>query len=409
MNDKELFTLIEAEASRQLQHLELIASENYVSKDVLKAQGSILTNKYAEGYPGKRYYGGCEFIDQIESLAIDRATKLFGCAFANVQPHSGTEANLAAYNAVLKPGDKILAMSLSSGGHLSHGTNLSLSGKIYQTYFYDVNPQTEILDYDALEKMALEIVPQLLIVGASAYSRLIDYQRCKEIAVKCGAVLLVDMAHVAGLIAAKVIPSCFPYADIVTSTTHKTLRGPRGGLILTNDPLLNAKINKSVFPGIQGGPLMHVIAAKAVCFKEAMSEGFINYQKQVIKNARVLSEKFQELGYRIISGKTENHLFMIDVFAKFNMTGKRAEELLESVGITVNKNSIPHDLNKPNLTSGIRIGTPYLTTLGFKEETMEEIALLIDEVLKGNDASFKAPLLISRVQEIIRNNVLKSE
>ncbi|MCR3906092.1 MAG: serine hydroxymethyltransferase [Tenericutes bacterium] len=377
--------IILKEKKRQEEHIELIASENFVSQAVLDAQGSILTNKYAEGYPKKRYYGGCEFVDEIETFAIERLKELFDAKYVNVQPHSGSQANMAVYQALLKPGDTILGMSLSEGGHLTHGFHLNFSGKFYKSVFYGVDENTEMINYDKVLEVAKETKPQLIIAGASAYSRFIDFKKFREIADEVGAYLHVDMAHIAGLVAAGVHPSPMPYAHAVTSTTHKTLRGPRGGIILTNDEEAAKKINKAVFPGVQGGPLMHVIAAKAVSFKEALEPAFIEYQKQVVKNAKVLSEELTKLGYRIVSGGTDNHLMLVDVKQKLGITGLDAERTLEKAGITCNKNGLPFDKEKPAYGSGIRLGTPAVTTRGFKENEMRLIADWIDQVLKNKD------------------------
>ena len=383
--DLEIFEAVQKETNRQQYHLELIASENFVSKAVLEAQGSVLTNKYAEGYAGKRYYGGCEYIDEVENIAKDRLKKLFNVKFVNVQPHSGSQANMGAYRAILKPNDKILGMALDHGGHLTHGYKLSFSGQDYQSFFYGVSSETEMIDYDEVERIALEVKPNVIVAGASAYPRQIDFKRFKEIADKVGALLMVDMAHIAGLVAAGLHQNPCNYADIVTSTTHKTLRGPRGGIILTNNEEIAKKVDKNVFPGIQGGPLMHVICAKAVAFKEALSEEFNEYQNQVIKNSKVLADTFIKLGYHVISNGTDNHLLLLDVKSKTGLNGKQAEELLGRVNITVNKNTIPNDTEKPFLASGIRIGTPAITTRGFKEEDMVEIAQLIDKTLNNNE------------------------
>lgn len=383
--DLEIFEAVQKETNRQQYHLELIASENFVSKAVLEAQGSVLTNKYAEGYAGKRYYGGCEYIDEVENIAKDRLKKLFNVKFVNVQPHSGSQANMGAYRAILKPNDKILGMALDHGGHLTHGYKLSFSGQDYQSFFYGVSSETEMIDYDEVERIALEVKPNVIVAGASAYPRQIDFKRFKEIADKVGALLMVDMAHIAGLVAAGLHQNPCDYADIVTSTTHKTLRGPRGGIILTNNEEIAKKVDKNVFPGIQGGPLMHVICAKAVAFKEALSEEFNEYQNQVIKNSKVLADTFIKLGYHVISNGTDNHLLLLDVKSKTGLNGKHAEELLGRVNITVNKNTIPNDTEKPFLASGIRIGTPAITTRGFKEEDMVEIAQLIDKTLNNNE------------------------
>lgn len=381
--DYEVYKAINLEKERQQNHLELIASENYVSSEVLEAQGSILTNKYAEGYPNKRYYGGCENVDVIENLAKERLKKLFNVSYVNVQPHSGSQANMAAYRALIRKGDKILGMALDHGGHLSHGYSLSFSGQDYQSYFYGVDSITERIDYDEVERIAMEVKPQLIIAGASAYPRAIDFKRFREIADKVGAYLLVDMAHIAGLVAAGLHMNPCPYAHVVTSTTHKTLRGPRGGIILTNEENIANAIDKNVFPGVQGGPLMHVIAAKAVAFQEDLQEDFVIYQKQVMKNAKVLSEALMNKGYHVISNGTDNHLLLLDVKSKTGLNGKEAEKLLGKAYITVNKNTIPNDKEKPFLASGIRLGTPALTTRGFKEKEMRLVADLIDEVLSN--------------------------
>ncbi|HAX02069.1 MAG: serine hydroxymethyltransferase [Tenericutes bacterium GWC2_34_14] len=373
--------IILKEKNRQEEHIELIASENFVSQAVLDAQGSILTNKYAEGYPKKRYYGGCEFVDEIESLAIERLKALFQVKYANVQPHSGSQANMAVYMALMNPGDRLLGMSLAEGGHLTHGFNLNFSGKLYQSFFYGVDEKTECIDYDRVLEIALEVKPKVIVAGASAYSRIIDFKRFREIADAVGAYLHVDMAHIAGLVAAGVHPSPFPYAHVVSSTTHKTLRGPRGGIILTNDEDIAKKIDKTVFPGIQGGPLMHVIAAKAVAFNEALNPDFIEYQKQVVKNAHVLSSELISFGYRVVSGGTDNHLMLVDVKSKHQMTGLDAERLLHKVSITCNKNGVPFDKEKPAYASGIRLGTPAVTTRGFKEDDMKLVAKWIDQAL----------------------------
>ena len=377
--------IILKEKNRQEQHIELIASENFVSQAVLDAQGSILTNKYAEGYPKKRYYGGCEFVDEIESLAIERLKALFKANYVNVQPHSGSQANMAVYMALMNPGDRILGMSLAEGGHLTHGFSLNFSGKLYQSFFYGVDEKTETIDYDRVLEIAKEVKPKLIVAGASAYSRIIDFKRFREIADEVGAYLHVDMAHIAGLVAAGLHPSPMPYAHVVTSTTHKTLRGPRGGIVLTNDAEIAKKIDKTVFPGIQGGPLMHVIAAKAVAFKEALSESFVDYQKQVILNAKTLANELIKLGYRVVSGGTDNHLMLVDVKSKHQMTGLDAEKLLHKVSITCNKNGVPFDKEKPAYASGIRLGTPAVTTRGFKEKEMILIAHWIDRALSNRN------------------------
>ena len=383
--DKELFEIVQEELNRQQTHIELIASENFVSEAVLETDGSALTNKYAEGYPGKRYYGGCKFVDKAENLAIERIKKLFNVEYANVQAHSGSTANMAAYRAILEPNDKVLGMALDQGGHLTHGHPLSFSGIDYDFYPYYVDKETETIDYDELEKKALEIKPKLIVAGASAYPRIIDFKRFKEICDKVDALFMVDMAHIAGLVAAKLHPNPCEYADIVTSTTHKTLRGPRGGIVLTNDKKIAKKVNRVVFPGIQGGPLMHIIAAKAVAFKEALADDFIDYQKQVIKNSKAFAEKFIKLGYHVVSNGTDNHLLLLDVLSKTKMSGKKAEKLLDKANITCNKNTIPYDTKKPFVTSGIRLGTPAMTTRGFKEEDFIEVAILIDMILSNPD------------------------
>ncbi|XFA98423.1 serine hydroxymethyltransferase [Candidatus Izemoplasma sp. B36] len=384
--DNDLFQVIQKEVNRQETHIELIASENFVSKSVLEADGSVLTNKYAEGYPGKRYYGGCEFVDEAENLAIERIKKLFDVKYANVQAHSGSTANMGAYRAIIEHGDKVMGMALDQGGHLTHGHPLSFSGIDYEFYPYFVNKETETIDYDELERQALEIKPKLIVAGASAYPRIIDFKRFKEICDKVGALFMVDMAHIAGLVAAKLHPNPCEYADIVTSTTHKTLRGPRGGIILTNDEEIAKKVNRVIFPGIQGGPLMHIIAAKAAAFGEALSEDFVIYQQQVVKNAKVFSDKFIELGYHVVSGGTDNHLLLLDVLSKAKMSGKKAERLLGLANITCNKNTIPYDTKKPFVTSGIRLGTPAMTTRGFKENDFVEVAILVDMILSNPDS-----------------------
>ena len=378
--DADLFAAMEQEAQRQEEHIELIASENYTSPAVMEAQGSVLTNKYAEGYPGKRYYGGCEYVDVVEQLAIDRAKQLFGADYANVQPHAGSQANAAVFQALVKPGETVLGMSLAHGGHLTHGASVNFSGKIYNAVQYGLNPETGLIDYDEVERLAVEHQPKMIIAGFSAYSQVLDFARFRAIADKVGAYLFVDMAHVAGLVAAGVYPNPVPFADVVTTTTHKTLRGPRGGVILMKAEHEKA-LNSAIFPGLQGGPLMHVIAAKAVAFKEAASPEFRAYQEQVVANARVLSRVLsEERGLRIVSGRTESHVFLIDLRAK-NITGKEAEAALGRAHITVNKNGIPNDPQKPMVTSGIRIGTPAMTTRGFTEIEAEEVAHLIADVL----------------------------
>ena len=372
------------ERIRQEESIELIASENYVSNDILKLQGSILTNKYAEGYPSKRYYGGCENIDVIENLAIKYACKLFSCKYANVQPHSGSSANMAVFKALLNPHDKILSMDLNNGGHLTHGAKVSFSGIDYEIVNYYLDKKTEMLNYEIIEEIALKEKPKLIIAGASAYSRIIDFARFKEIANKVGALLMVDMAHIAGLVGAGLHPSPFPYADVVTSTTHKTLRGPRGGLILTNDEQIIKKINKMVFPGIQGGPLEHVIAAKCQCFYEAMQPEFKDYAQNVIKNCKVLCNTLKEEGIKIVSGTTDNHLVLVNV-KSIGLTGKMAEEILAKINITVNKNMIPGDTENPSITSGLRLGSAAMSSRGLKEDDFINIGLIISEALKNYD------------------------
>lgn len=378
--DPEVSKAIDQELNRQRNKLELIASENIVSKAVMAAQGSVLTNKYAEGYPGKRYYGGCEYVDVVEQLAIDRAKELFGAGYANVQPHSGAQANMAVFFALLTPGDTVMGMNLTDGGHLTHGSPVNMSGKYFEIVPYGVSEKTEMLDYDEIQRIANECKPKLIVAGASAYARTIDFQRMAEIAHSVGAYLMVDMAHIAGLVAAGLHPSPVPYADVVTTTTHKTLRGPRGGLILCKDEEFGKQFNKAIFPGIQGGPLMHVIAAKAVALKEALSPEFKAYAQQIVKNAKVLADTLQADGFRIVSGGTDNHLMLVDLTSK-NITGKLAQNLLDEVGITANKNTIPFEKLSPFVTSGIRLGSPALTTRGFKEEDMVEVANIIALVL----------------------------
>ncbi len=381
--DDELWNAMQAEEKRQEAHIELIASENYTSPRVMEAQGSVLTNKYAEGYPGKRYYGGCEFVDIAEQLAIDRAKELFGAAYANVQPHSGSQANSAVFMALLKPGDTVLGMSLAHGGHLTHGASVNFSGKIYHAVQYGLNPETGLIDYDEVEALAVEHKPKMIIAGFSAYSQELDFARFREIADKIGAFLFVDMAHVAGLVAAGVYPDPIPHAHVVATTTHKTLRGPRGGLILAcDDADLQKKLNSAVFPGGQGGPLMHVIAAKAVCFKEAMSDEFKTYQKQVVKNASAMADVFVERGFDVVSGGTKNHLFLLSLI-KQDITGKDADAALGRAHITVNKNAVPNDPRSPFVTSGLRIGTPAITTRGFGEAECRDLAGWICDILEN--------------------------
>ncbi|MDY4144395.1 MAG: serine hydroxymethyltransferase [Oscillospiraceae bacterium] len=385
MSDPELYGAMKKELERQRDHIELIASENFTSRAVMEAMGSHLTNKYAEGYPGARYYGGCEYVDIVEQLAIDRAKELFGAEHANVQPHSGSQANVAVYLALLKPGDTILGMDLSHGGHLTHGSKASISGKYFNACFYGVDPETEMIDYEKAMQTAGECKPKLIIAGASAYSRVIDFKKMREIADEVGAYLMVDMAHIGGLVAAGVHPSPVPYADVVTSTTHKTLRGPRGAIILCRDEL-KKKINSAVFPGTQGGPLMHIIAGKAVCFKEAMSEDFKAYQRQTVKNAAVLADTLSAGGIRIVSGGTDNHLMLADTMS-LGRTGNEVQELLDRAHITANKNSIPFDTQSVKLTSGMRFGTPAVTTRGMGEGEMREIGkMLVDVIKRGEDA-----------------------
>lgn len=399
-NDSELFEAITLELDRQQSHIELIASENFVSKAVLEAQGSVLTNKYAEGYPGRRYYGGCEFVDMAENLARDRVKKLFNVKYANVQAHSGSTANMGAYRAIIKHGDTVLGMSLDHGGHLTHGHPLNFSGIDYKFVSYGVHPVTEQIDYEELERIAEETKPALIVAGASAYPRKIDFARFKEICDKVGAKLMVDMAHIAGLVAAGLHQNPCEYADIVTSTTHKTLRGPRGGIILTNNFELYKEINKVVFPGIQGGPLMHVIAAKAMAFKEALEPEFITYQEQVIKNAKALSDEMMELGFRVVSGGTDNHLILVEVKSLTGLTGKDAEKLLDEVNITCNKNTVPNDTEKPFITSGIRLGSPAVTTRGFKEKDMKLVAQLIYNTLMNPEDSNVLDAVREEVQKL---------
>ena len=383
--DPRIKEILKKEEERQQNNIELIASENYTSKAVRELAGSIFTNKYAEGYPGKRYYGGCEYIDEMENLAIEYACKLFDVKYANVQPHCGSSANMAVYRALLEPGDKVMGMNLSHGGHLTHGNKMSFSGQDYEIVSYDLNLETEELDYEAIKKLALEEKPKMIIAGASAYAKKIDFQKFAEIAHELGAYLFVDMAHIAGLVSAHLHQNPCLYADVVTSTTHKTLRGPRGGIILTNDEEIAKKINKAVFPGIQGGPLEHIIAAKAECFYEALQPSFKEYQEQVLKNMQVLCETLKEEGFVLISGGSENHLVLVDVKSSVGMTGKEAEELLDQIHITVNKNTIPNETEKPTVTSGIRVGSAAMTTRGFREEEFKKVGHFIAEALKNKD------------------------
>ena len=397
MSDQPIFNIINEEYQRQTKHIELIASENYTSEDVMKAQGSILTNKYAEGYPGDRYYGGCEVVDKIEDLAIQRLKSLFNAKYANVQPHSGSQANAAVFQALLKPGDKILSLSLNEGGHLTHGYPLNFSGKVYQSFHYSLDPKTEMLDYDEILNIAKIVRPKLIITGYSSYSRFIDFEKFRSIADEVGAYLHADIAHISGLVAANLHPSPLPYAHVVTSTTHKTLRGPRGGIIMTNDEMVAKKVDKSVFPGMQGGPLMHVIAGKAIAFLEASKPEFKAYQQQVLNNAKALAQAFKKLGYRVISGDTDNHLLVIDVYEKYQITGLEAQNTLDSIYITTNKNNIPFDTQKPKYGSGLRLGTPAVTTRGMIEEDMNRIAAWIDDALKN----FQDPATLSRLRNEI--------
>jgi len=400
-SDPEIFSSIQKEFVRQQNHIELIASENIVSKAILEAQGSVLTNKYAEGYSGKRYYGGCEFVDIAEDLAIERVKKLFNCNFANVQPHSGAQANAAVFLALIKPGDTILGMGIDQGGHLTHGAAPAMSGKWFNAIAYGVRKDNGLIDYDQVRDLAIKHKPKLIIAGGSAYSRIIDFKIFKDIAKEVGAYFLVDMAHFSGLVAGGVYPNPIEYADVITSTTHKVLRGPRGGLILTNNEELAKKFNSAVFPGLQGGPLMHVIAAKAICFKEALSDDFKSYAKAVVANAKILSETLKNLGYTIFSGGTDTHLILLDL-RPFKLTGKDASDSLGRANITCNKNGIPYDDQKPWITSGIRLGTPACTTRGFSLNEFKTVGVLIDQVLKGliNNNSDKAE---KEVKEKIKN------
>ena len=384
--DPKIKDALKKEMKRQQDNIELIASENYVSKSVLELQGSIFTNKYAEGYPAKRYYGGCENVDTVEDLAIEYAKELFHAEYANVQPHSGSSANMAVYRALLLPGDKVMGLNLSHGGHLTHGNPVNFSGLDYQFISYQLNPDTEMLDYEEIRRIALEERPQMIVAGASAYSRAIDFKKFSEIAHEVGAYLFVDMAHIAGLVAAGLHQNPVEYADVVSSTTHKTLRGPRGGIILTNHEEIIKKINKTIFPGIQGGPLMHVIAAKAECFYEALQPEFKTYQEQVIRNAKALAQTLQDEGFKIISGGTDNHLMLVDVKSTLGITGRVAEEVLDQIHITVNKNTIPNETESPFKTSGIRLGTPAMTTRGLKEKDFEEIGHIIANALRNRES-----------------------
>jgi glycine hydroxymethyltransferase len=394
--DREVYDAIKGEEERELSKIVLIASENYVSRAVLEAQGSVFTNKYAEGYPNRRYYGGCEFADVVENLAVERAKKLFGCEHVNVQPHSGSSANMAVYFSVLQPGDTILGMALPHGGHLTHGASVSFSGTLYKSFSYGVDKRTELLDYDELDRLAVEHKPKMIVAGYSAYSRVLDFARFRKIADKVGAYLMADIAHIAGLVAAGEHPSPVPYADFVTTTTHKTLRGPRGGMIMCTEKFARA-VDKVIFPGIQGGPLVHVIAAKAVAFKEALLPEFKDYQRQVVKNARALAKRLTEDGFRIVSGGTDNHLMLVDLSPK-NITGRDAETALDAAGITVNKNSIPYDQKPPVTTSGIRLGTPIVTTRGMREREMKIIGDLICDALSNGGSPEKLAAIKERTK-----------
>lgn len=405
--DIELKKILQKEKKRQNQNIELIASENYTSLAVRELQGSILTNKYAEGYSGKRYYGGCQYIDMIEDKACEYVTKLFNVKYANVQPHSGSSANMAVYRALLNHGDTVMGMNLSDGGHLTHGYSLNFSGSDYHIVDYRLNLETEMLDYDEIEALALKVKPKMIIAGASAYPRKIDFKRFKEIASKVGAYLMVDMAHIAGLVAANLHENPCLYADVVTSTTHKTLRGPRGGLILTNSEEIIKKINKVIFPGIQGGPLMHVIGGKAQCFYEAMQPEFITYQQQVIKNIQALAQVFLSHKVKLVSGGTDNHLILVDVYNTFNITGADAEVLLDKIHITVNKNTIPNETEKATIASGIRIGSPAMTTRGFKEEDFRIVARIIDKCFKNKDNEEEIEKLKEEVLNLTKKFPLK--
>ncbi|MEG0330549.1 MAG: serine hydroxymethyltransferase [Longicatena sp.] len=408
MNDKKIQEAIEQEAKRQLYNIELIASENYVSKDVLEAAGSILTNKYAEGYPSKRYYGGCVNVDVVEELARNRAMELFHAEHANVQPHSGSQANMGVYMALLQPGDTVLGMNLTAGGHLTHGHPLNFSGTLYNFVDYGVNADDERIDYEEVRRVALETKPKLIVAGASAYPRIIDFKKFREIADEVGAYFMVDMAHIAGLVAADLHPSPVPYADFVTTTTHKTLRGPRGGLILCKKEYA-ALLDKKVFPGMQGGPLMHIIAAKAVCLEEAASSEFKDYAKQIILNCKVMSDTLQEEGFRIVSGGTDNHLILVDVKKSIDMSGKLAEKLLDEAGITCNKNTIPFESEKPFVTSGIRLGSAAMTTRGFKEAEFKQVALWISRVLKHADDASVRESVKAEVCDLTKNFPLPND
>ena len=399
MRDEQVFESVERELNRQRNNIELIASENFVSEEILELAGSVLTNKYAEGYPGKRYYGGCQFVDEVETLAINRLKELFGCEYANVQPHSGAQANTAVYLALLNHGDKVLGMSLADGGHLTHGHPLNYSGINYEFYSYGVSRDTETIDYDEYKRKVEEIKPKLVVAGASAYSRIIDFEYMAKIAHENGALFMVDMAHIAGLVAAGLHPSPFPYADVVTTTTHKTLRGPRGGVIMCKEELGKA-IDKAVFPGMQGGPLMHIIAAKAACFYEALQPEFKDYAKQIMKNAKALEQSLKEEGFRLVADGTDNHLILIDVKASCGMSGKKAERLLDEIHMTANKNAIPFDTEKPFKASGIRVGTPAMTTKDFDENDFREVGKIIAYRLKNEETDSVKEECLKRVKAL---------
>ena len=399
MRDEQVFESVERELNRQRNNIELIASENFVSEEILELAGSVLTNKYAEGYPGKRYYGGCQFVDEVETLAINRLKELFGCEYANVQPHSGAQANTAVYLALLNHGDKVLGMSLADGGHLTHGHPLNYSGINYEFYSYGVSRDTETIDYDEYKRKVEEIKPKLVVAGASAYSRIIDFEYMAKIAHENGALFMVDMAHIAGLVAAGLHPSPFPYADVVTTTTHKTLRGPRGGVIMCKEELGKA-IDKAVFPGMQGGPLMHIIAAKAACFYEALQPEFKDYANQIMKNAKALEQSLKEEGFRLVADGTDNHLILIDVKASCGMSGKKAERLLDEIHMTANKNAIPFDTEKPFKASGIRVGTPAMTTKGFDEDDFREVGKIIAYRLKNEETDSVKEECLKRVKAL---------
>ena len=400
--DEEIYNLVVKELEREQERIELIASENFASKAVMEAMGSYLTNKYAEGYPAKRYYGGCQVVDEVEELARERAKKLFGAEHANVQPHSGSQANMAVYFTILQPGDTVLGMDLSHGGHLTHGSAVNFSGRLYNFVSYGVNKETEMIDYEQIRRLALEYKPKLIVAGASAYSRIIDFKKLKDICDEVGAYFMVDMAHIAGLVATGAHPSPVPYADFVTSTTHKTLRGPRGGLILCKEKYAKA-LDKNIFPGIQGGPLMHTIAAKAVCFKEALQPEFKEYINKVVKNCKVLAEELVKYDFKLVSNGSDNHLILVDLNNK-DITGKDAEKLLDSIGITVNKNTVPNETKSPFVTSGIRIGTAAVTTRGFDEEDMKEVAALINDAIENKDENLSS--LKNRVKALCSKHPL---